>query len=46
MFIHQEDYSLGVYPMKKEDVIEIDNFSELASIDPSYREYRSIENEQ
>ena len=42
MFIHQKDYSLGVYHMKKGDVIEIDNFSELVLIDPSYEKYRSL----
>lgn len=39
MFCHFADYELGVRPMKKGDVIEVDNLAELAAIDPGYRVY-------
>lgn len=39
MFCYPEDYQLGIVEMQSGDVIEIDNFSELATIDPSYRKY-------
>lgn len=39
LFCYPEDYRLGVWPMKKGDVVEIDNFSELTAIDPSYLEF-------
>lgn len=37
MFCHFEDFDLGIRPMNASDIIEIDNFSELVSIDPSYK---------
>ena len=40
MFCHFEDFELGVYPMKKGDICEIDSFSELIEIDSSYRNYK------
>ena len=40
MFCHPEHYQLGVMPMKKEDVVEIDGLDELIEIDPSYRGYK------
>ena len=36
MFCHFDHYDLDVYPMKEEDVLEIDGLNELISIDPSY----------
>lgn len=36
MFCHPEHYALGIRPMNKEDVIEIDSFEELIRMDPSY----------
>lgn len=39
MFCHPEDYELGIYPMEKSDIIEVDNLSELAALDPKYQEY-------
>lgn len=42
MFCHFEDFELGIYPMKKEDIIEIDSFSELVNIDKSYLDYKSV----
>lgn len=40
MFCHFDDFDLGVKPMKKEDIIEIDNFDELTAIDKSYLDYK------
>ena len=37
MFCHFDKYDLGIMPMKKEDVIEIDNYGELVKIDPTYK---------
>ena len=37
MFCYPEEYRLGIRPMRREDVIEIDSLEELAAIDPSYR---------
>ena len=39
MFCHFDHYSLGIRPMNKEDLIEIDSLEELAEIDESYRQY-------
>lgn len=39
MFYHKEEYELGIRPMKNKDIIEIDNLSELAAIDESYKIY-------
>lgn len=39
MFCHPKDYTLGIKPMNKGDIIEIDNLSELAQIDKSYEKY-------
>lgn len=41
MFCHFGDYHLGIYKMKKEDIIEIDDLDELISIDKTYECYRS-----
>ena len=38
MFCHFDDFKLGIYPMKREDICEIDGFNELIQIDPSYKE--------
>lgn len=40
MFCYPEEYQLGVFPMKKEDVIEVDDFQELIRLDPSYEHLR------
>ena len=37
LFRHFSDYDLGVFPMSKNDVVEIDDYSELVRIDSSYR---------
>ena len=39
MFLHASDFDLGITPMHKDDIIEIDNIHELASIDNSYSIY-------
>ena len=36
MFCHFEEYNLGIMPMEKEDIIEIDSFDELVKIDNLY----------
>ena len=37
MFCHPQNFELTVYPIKKSDIIEIDNYSELCAIDSSYK---------
>lgn len=39
MFCYPEEYQLGITEMQMGDIIEIDNLSELAAIDPSYQKY-------
>lgn len=39
MFCYPEQYELGIYPMHADDIIEVDNLSELIALDDSYREY-------
>ncbi len=39
MFCYPEQFQLGVQPIDKEDIVEIDNFSELLAIDDSYKSY-------
>lgn len=39
MFCYPSEYSLGIKEMKKGDIVEIDNLSELIELDPSYQEY-------
>ena len=40
MFCHFEEYNLGIMPMNKEDIIEIDSFEELMKLDNSYNDKR------
>ena len=40
MFCHFEEYNLGIMPMNKEDIIEIDSFEELMELDNSYKDMR------
>ncbi len=37
MFCYPDRYALGIREMQREDILEIDDFSELITIDPSYR---------
>ncbi|MCR5651293.1 MAG: phosphocholine cytidylyltransferase family protein [Lachnospiraceae bacterium] len=39
LFCYPGEYDLGIVKMKKEDVIEIDNMSELTAIDSKYRNW-------
>lgn len=43
MFCHFDDFVLGIWKMKKSDIIEIDSFDELLQIDPSYKYYSFFE---
>ena len=36
MFCYPEEYRLGIHPMQKGDIIEIDSLEELTAVDPSY----------
>lgn len=44
MFCHFDDFVLGIWKMKKSDVIEIDSYDELLQMDPSYKNYNHLEN--
>ena len=37
MFCYPQEFELTVYPIKKSDIIEIDNYSELCAIDSTYK---------
>ena len=39
MFCYPEEYKLGIREMKAEDIVEIDNLTELAAIDNTYKKY-------
>lgn len=39
MFCHPNDFKLGIRPMNASDIIEVDNLSELISLDESYKKY-------
>lgn len=39
LFCHPEDYTLSIMKMHEDDIIEIDDITELATIDPSYLTY-------
>ena len=39
MFCHSHDFKLGIRPMNKDDIIEVDNLSELIALDASYKKY-------
>lgn len=36
LFCYPEEYQLGIREMKADDILEIDNFNELAAVDESY----------
>ena len=38
IFVHPNAFELGIWPIEKSDLIEIDDISELVEIDPSYAE--------
>ena len=37
MFEYSDEYELGIMPMKKGDIIEVDSIEELIDIDNSYK---------
>lgn len=37
LFCYPEEYQLGIREMKADDILEIDNFSELVAVDESYK---------
>lgn len=39
MFCYPQEYKLGICPMKKSDIVEVDNLSELIALDASYKSY-------
>ena len=39
MFCHFTDFTMGIRPMQKNDIIEVDDLQELAAIDHSYKKY-------
>lgn len=39
MFCYPQEYQLGIYPMKKSDIVEVDNLNELIALDASYKNY-------
>lgn len=39
MFCYPEEYQLGIRPMKADDIIEVDNLSELIALDEGYAKY-------
>ena len=39
MFCYPKEYQLGIWPMQADDIMEVDNFSELAALDASYADY-------
>lgn len=45
LFCHGGEYELGVFPMRRGDVIELDNLAELAALDDSYLKYLTKEAE-
>ena len=38
IFCYPEEYELGIYPMEKTDIVEIDNLEELLELDSSYQD--------
>lgn len=39
LFCYPTEYHLGIWPMKKGDIIEVDNLDELIALDGSYKKY-------
>lgn len=40
MFCYPNDYKLGIVPMNKVDLVEIDSLDELIEVDKSYKKYK------
>lgn len=45
MFCHKDEYSLGIFKMEENDIIEIDDINELIKLDNSYAKYLGEGNE-
>ena len=43
LFCYPDEYQLGIRPMDKDAIIEVDNLSELIALDSSYRKYAGEE---
>lgn len=43
MFCYPDEYQLGIRPMNKDDITEVDNLSELIALDAGYRKYAGEE---
>ena len=41
MFCHPKNFELTVYPIKKDDILEIDSFEELCQLDKVYKDYEN-----
>ena len=39
MFCHPREYALGIRPMRREDLLEVDNLEELIAVDPQYKNF-------
>lgn len=37
LFCYPDEYQLGIYPMKRGDIVEVDNLEELIELDQSYQ---------
>ena len=46
LFCHPEEYRLGIRPMQREDVIEIDSLDELIAMDGSYASIKGGKNHE
>ena len=45
LFLYPDDFKLGIMPMQKEDVTEVDSLEELVCLDASYKDRRQAERE-
>ena len=43
MFCYPDEYQLGIRPMDKDDITEVDNLSELIALDAGYKKYAGEE---
>lgn len=42
LFCYPEAYTLGIRPMDRKDIIEVDNLAELIALDPSYQQFEEV----
>ena len=42
MFCYPEEYQLGIRPMQKGDIIEVDDLRELAALDKTYERFLEV----